>query len=566
MPTIAHRSRVILLAVALAVGGVAVPLSALVFYSDARAGREEQERLDGIASRMAGRAHHVIKESVSLLHTLDALDLVPCSPRHIGHLRTLTLHARAVGEIGHFANGLLACTSWGVTETLILQRPPDFYMNGDIAVTVNMMPQVSNSRPVIALQYRGNNVLINPVQLVDVLGEPNVQIVLATAQGQVLSQLNNPDPVLVAHLLRQTIAGASMISDDNNILGVAHGNDLVGIAIEPNHVLAARLAQERQGLLPVGAVIAVITIIIVVWLLRRRASPVGELAIAVRKREFEVHYQPIIALQNGHCVGAEALVRWRRPDGSLVRPDLFIPLAEETGLITPITEQVLDNIMNDLQALLIKHPALHVAINVAAADITSGRILDMVKQSVTASGIRPDQIWLEATERGLLEASAQQTITQARQAGYRVAIDDFGTGYAGLSYLQAFKFDALKIDKCFIDSIGTDSATSSVTPHIISMAQALQLRLVAEGVETQTQADYLTQSGVDCAQGWLYSRPLTAAAFIDYCRTNLAPSADPPTDPEGDGQAAPDTGKAHQPAPSAVALGLEGLALMPAGA
>ncbi len=535
MPTITHRSRVIVLAIALAVAGVAVPLSALVFYSDARAGREAQERLDGIAARMVTRANHVLEESIKLLHTLDALDLLPCSPRHIGHLRSLTLNARAVGEIGHFENGLLACTSWGVTETLVPQRPPDFMMDGDIAVTVNMVPQVSYSRPVIALQYRGNNVLINPVQLVDVLGEPNVQMVLATKESQILSQLNEPDSAYVAQLLRHTKAGASPSSDDDNVLGIARIGELMAVAIEPRQFLTARLAQERQGLLPVGAVIAAITVAIVVWLLRRRASPVGELAIAVRKREFEVHYQPIVAMQTGHCVGAEALVRWRRPDGSLVRPDLFIPLAEETGLITPITDQVLANVVHDLGSLLAKHPTLYVAINVAAEDMTSGRILDMVKMRVPGSGIRPDQIWLEATERGLLEESARQTITQARQAGYRIAIDDFGTGYAGLSYLQAFQFDALKIDKCFIDTIGTDSATSSVTPHIIRMAQALQLNLVAEGVETQAQADYLTQSGVDCAQGWLYSRPLPAAAFIVYCQANLAARAAPPTGPEDDG-------------------------------
>ena len=410
MPTIAHRSRVIVLAVALAVAGVAVPLSALVFYSDARAGREEQERLDGIAARMVTRASHVLKESVELLHTLDALDIVPCSPRHIGHMRSLTLNARSVGEIGHFENGLLACTSWGVTETLVPQGLPDFMMDGDIAVTVNMVPQVSHSRPVIALQYRGNNVLINPVQLVDVLGEPNVHMVLATKAGQVLSQLNEPDPNYVAQLLRHIEAGASPSSDDNNVLGIARIGELVAVAIEPKQFLTARLAQERQGLLPVGAVIAAITVAIVVWLLRRRASPVGELAIAVRKREFEVHYQPIIALQTGHCVGAEALVRWRRPDGSLVRPDLFIPLAEETGLITPITDQVLANVVHDLGSLLAKHPSLHVAINVAAEDITSGRILDMAKQRIPGSGIRPDQVWLEATERGLLEESARQTL------------------------------------------------------------------------------------------------------------------------------------------------------------
>ena len=223
------------------------------------------------------------------------------------------------------------------------------------------------------------------------------------------------------------------------------------------------------------------------------------------------------------CVGAEALVRWRRPDGSMTRPDLFIPLAEESGLILPITDQVLAAVIEDLRGILEAERQLHIAINISAADIKSGRVLDVVTQVLSGTSIQARQIWLEATERGFMDIDAARvTISKARAMGHAVAIDDFGTGYSSLSYLQGLPMDALKIDKSFIDTIDTESATSSVTPHIIEMARALKLQIVAEGVETQAQADYLLAHEVDVGQGWLFSKALPAQEFIAFYHANRA--------------------------------------------
>jgi sensor c-di-GMP phosphodiesterase-like protein len=254
---------------------------------------------------------------------------------------------------------------------------------------------------------------------------------------------------------------------------------------------------------------------LVVWLSRRRLSPLGELSIAVQRREFIVHYQPLIELKTGICVGAEALVRWRRPDGQMVRPDLFIPLAEENGLIEEITDQVIYATIAELKTVLLADRSLHIAVNLAADDIKSGRILPVIQAVLENTGILTQQIWLEATERGFMDVkSARATIEEARRRGHSVAIDDFGTGYSSLQYLQELPLDALKIDKSFIDTIGTDSATSSITPHIIDIAKSLDLYIVAEGIERQEQADYLIERGVQYGQGWLFSKALPAAEFI----------------------------------------------------
>jgi sensor c-di-GMP phosphodiesterase-like protein len=295
------------------------------------------------------------------------------------------------------------------------------------------------------------------------------------------------------------------------------------VAIEARSRLLARFREQRILMLPLGILMAGFIVAIVVWFSRRRLSLRGELAIAVQRREFIAHYQPLIELKTGRCVGAEALVRWRRPDGALVAPDLFIPLAEASGLIVQITDQVVAAVIADLGALLVANRDLHIAVNLSAEDIKTGRIPELLHAALAGTGIRAEQIWLEATERGFMDVTvARAALEQARAYGHPVAIDDFGTGYSSLSYLQQLPLDALKIDKSFIDTICTDSATSSVTPHIIDMAKTLQLKIVAEGIETRAQADYLLERSVEYGQGWLYSRALPAPEFIAFHRRNGA--------------------------------------------
>jgi sensor c-di-GMP phosphodiesterase-like protein len=160
------------------------------------------------------------------------------------------------------------------------------------------------------------------------------------------------------------------------------------------------------------------------------------------------------------------------------------------------------------------------------ADIKTGRVLDVLQAKLENTGIANRQIWLEATERGFMDMqAARATIDKARAQGFWVAIDDFGTGYSSLSYLQKLPLDALKIDKSFIDTIGTDSVSSNVTPHIIDMAKTLQLNIVAEGIETQEQADYLLAREVEYGQGWLYSKALPAADFMQFCQTRAGAAA-----------------------------------------
>jgi sensor c-di-GMP phosphodiesterase-like protein len=242
--------------------------------------------------------------------------------------------------------------------------------------------------------------------------------------------------------------------------------------------------------------------------------------IAIAQREFTVHYQPIIDLETEACIGAEALVRWLRPDGTVVAPDQFIPLAEETGLILPITDQVIQGVVRDMAHLLRDNRRLHVAINICADDLKSGRFLDTLHQALKGSMINNSQIWIEATERCFIDVeSAVTTLKKARALGFKIAIDDFGTGYSSLQYLERLPVNVLKIDKSFVDAIDKSSASSSVVTHIIAMAKTLGLEIVAEGIESPHQADYLRLYKVDYAQGWLYSKALPSQDFLNFVNT-----------------------------------------------
>ena len=270
---------------------------------------------------------------------------------------------------------------------------------------------------------------------------------------------------------------------------------------------------------PIGLAAGASLASLVLWLSRRRFSPGVELRRAVRNREFVLLYQPLVELATGACVGAEALVRWRRADGRIVPPLDFIPLAESNGLIRPITEQVIERALTELGPMLRRRRDLHVSINLAPMDLQDPWIAQCLDQLLADSGVEPHQVTVETTERGMVDAdAAREVIKGLRSRGHGVAIDDFGTGYSSLSYLQSLEVDTLKIDKTFIDALGLETATSSVVPHIVEMARTLRLRVVAEGVETDAQVKFLREQAVDYAQGWLFSKPLTCDAFGEFVR------------------------------------------------
>lgn len=244
------------------------------------------------------------------------------------------------------------------------------------------------------------------------------------------------------------------------------------------------------------------------------SEQVSQLREGLRDRQFVLHYQPKVRLANDRVAGFEALVRWRHPSLGLVPPDQFIPLAEETGLIVDLGAWVLEEACRqaqDWRAWLPGRPPLTISVNVSAGQFQPA-LVDLVAGVVAGSGMAPSCLCLEVTE-SIVMADVESTIAILRQLkslGVLVSIDDFGTGYSSLAYLRRFPIDELKIDRSFVDGLGREAEDTAIVAAVVAMAHAMELSVVAEGVETPEQLERLRILGCEEAQGYYFSRPVPA--------------------------------------------------------
>jgi diguanylate cyclase (GGDEF)-like protein/PAS domain S-box-containing protein len=244
----------------------------------------------------------------------------------------------------------------------------------------------------------------------------------------------------------------------------------------------------------------------------RHLATTSALRHALARDEFIVYYQPVIDLDTGAMVSAEALLRWDRPGHGLVSPSEFIPLAEEAGLITAIGTWALEQACQQLVEWQLTQPAMTVAVNLSVRQVLALDVVTQVEDVLTRTGPRPGSLCLELTESvfmGDVDYFAE-TLASLKSLGVTLSIDDFGTGYSSLSYLKRFPVDAVKIDKAFVDGLGTDPHDSALVAAIIAMADALNLAVTAEGIETQQQLAILKQLRCRRAQGFYLARPMPA--------------------------------------------------------
>ena len=242
---------------------------------------------------------------------------------------------------------------------------------------------------------------------------------------------------------------------------------------------------------------------------------------ALDARQFVLYYQPRVDMLSGRIVGAEALIRWEHPQRGLVSPMEFIPLAEETGLIVPIGAWVIDTVCAQQAAWLEqKIELVPVAINLSAVQFKKGQVLQTIGEAVARHGLPPRYIEFELTESVVMDnpEEATRNLRALKSMGMKLSLDDFGTGYSSLAYLKRFPFDFVKIDRAFVTDITNNTEDAAIATAIIAMAHSLNLRVVAEGVETEGQLRYLRRHRCDEMQGYYFSRPLPADAFASMLR------------------------------------------------
>lgn len=257
----------------------------------------------------------------------------------------------------------------------------------------------------------------------------------------------------------------------------------------------------------------------------------NDLRNAIDRNELSMHYQPLVSLYDGGLLGFEALLRWQHHEFGQIPPNKFIPIAEESGLIIPITNWILQETTRQLAGWQKISPAqkdLIVSVNISGKHLSKDELIDDVENALAVSRISPSSLKLEITESAAME-NAEHTISilnRLKQLGVQLSIDDFGTGYSSLSYLHRLPFDTLKIDRSFVYSVGESGENSEILQTIISLAKSLKKKVIAEGIETETQLSLLQNLGCDYGQGYLLAKPLTKekAQISLYEQRNWLPS------------------------------------------
>ncbi|HSY28487.1 MAG TPA: EAL domain-containing protein, partial [Burkholderiaceae bacterium] len=246
---------------------------------------------------------------------------------------------------------------------------------------------------------------------------------------------------------------------------------------------------------------------------------------SLERNEFVLFYQAKVETKTGRITGAEALVRWQHPELGLVSPVHFIPLAEESGLIVPLSQWVLKEALSQNRRWQqLGLPTMRIAVNLSARQFVDENLLTDTVKALQDSGVDPSLLELEITESMMMYNTDKtiQMLAELRRMGIRIAIDDFGIGYSSLSHLKQFPIDIIKIDRSFIKDIPGDKADEAITDAIIAMSKSLKIKVVAEGVETVDQLQFLRMRGCDEIQGYFFSRPVPAADFARLLTENIA--------------------------------------------
>ena len=277
--------------------------------------------------------------------------------------------------------------------------------------------------------------------------------------------------------------------------------------------------QYNQGSLIFFILTSIGSAVLVFWLSGKAVSPTQILRQALENNEFVAYMQPIVSGKEQCWVGCEVLMRWQHPVNGLIQPNKFIPMAEDSEFIVPMTRAIMQQVSATFAPYVNQLPeGFHFGFNISANHCRDLSLVDDCRSFIQAFGGNKINITLELTERKLIVADeiTDRLFAELHALGVFIAIDDFGTGHSSLTYLQNFKVDFLKIDQSFVGMIGSDALSSHIVGNVIDLATRLGLQTIAEGVENETQVRYLQAHNVDYLQGYMYGRPMPMSEFAKY--------------------------------------------------
>jgi sensor c-di-GMP phosphodiesterase-like protein len=475
--------------------------------------KEGRDELKDYAERLVRIGDQLGAENDQAISAVAHDNLPFCSDQEIAFMRDYVFRSLHIRDIGRVKHEKLYCTTGiGRLATPFPIAVPDI-STGDVQIYLRARIFISPSTIGFIVQSGSVNVVLNPDEIHHLDEPPKYySAFLIDRLHQKIYQ--NYGPALPLNL-NDVIAGKLMERDGIFYQPACSATSMVcRVAFESRNDLLAQRGGLFVGFLIGGVLLGTSLALIVILFQHGQLSVERQLLRAIRRGELTVAYESIVNLETRAIVGAEVLARWTNESGEEVKPEIFVAIAEEKGFVTELTRTVMKRTLGELGDLL-KSGNFRVTLNITTQDLVNPPFLWELEQSTAYAGISPSAIGLELTERSTADHElAVKAIAQLSEAGYTTYIDDFGTGFSSLAYLHQLAIGAIKIDRVFTQTVGTESVTASVVPQILEMAAQLNLLVVAEGIETEEQAEYFRKAGVGIlGQGWLFGRPAPEAEF-----------------------------------------------------
>jgi len=505
-------TRRILIAAAAAVLLAGVPLVAFDFWLGGVIDRQGQSEVETSAKRAIALAESRVTQVIGALDALAAAGVNSCQPSHVDAMRQAVFDTMPVKEIAVVGpEGQTICTQFGqpIGRRKVVSSELLFGVQGyslDI-VQITSTQQMVRLRRMVGAGPNGIAALVPSglfMPQVSTRGDPfNSFAYIETQEGYSIDKMGE----------RPNDAAGDMFSAKLRSDKYGFG---VGIAMPRERIVADHANMRWLGMLAIGVIALILAAFSKLMHRRTPDNPVADIQRALAAGEFVPYYQPIVDIRSGQLRGAEVLVRWRKPDGTLVLPGAFIPLAESSDLILDMTRDLMRRVCVEAGPAIGCRPALKIAFNFAGQLFTNESIVKDVRNIFSGTPIKLSQVVLELTERDPIEnfTGTRQIIAALQGLGVRIAIDDVGTGHSGLSYMLKLGVDIIKIDKMFVDAIGTDRNSTTIVETLVDLAHNMRMDVVAEGVENCEQVMHLRELGIRSAQGYVFAPPLPGGAFL----------------------------------------------------
>jgi sensor c-di-GMP phosphodiesterase-like protein len=480
--------------------------------------RQGEAEVEITAQWSAGIADLMISQAAASLNDLAARNVDSCQAANVEQMRRAVFASMPIRELSLVdPSGQTLCTDSG--------RP---------AAGREVLASAATSRADIMLDVLKLDDSNERLLRVRRLAPRKAPMLAALLRPALLLPQVSPDGKPFAGYARMTLADGTVIGTagsenalvEDNLVGHKKSQiygQILTVAMQRGGHFASYDDLRRIGMVVTGLIALAILLcaVVIPWRAQRAQSGTSEIEKALAAGEFIPYYQPIVDITSGKLLGAEVLVRWRKPDGTVVSPGAFIPLIESSGLVLDLTRSLMRQVCIDIGAIMEARPDMYVTFNIAPRHFTDSVVLNDVGAIFEGSPIRLSQVVLEVTERYELENlnAARRVIAALQALGCRVALDDVGTGHSGLSYILKLGVDIIKIDRLFVEAVKSDPHTQAIVATLVDLARNLHMKIVAEGVEHFEQVIYLREHGITAAQGYHFAPPLPCSVFTQLVQT-----------------------------------------------